>query len=247
VHILYLHHVLEDEEPGFRLLLEYLAREHVFVSFGEAVDRIRAGQFDRPYVAFSFDDGFNSCLGAADLLEEFGAQACFFVCPAFLEETDPEKVAIRCREIFNLPPMKFLSWQDVEKLRARGHEIGSHTIDHCRATGTEITEWREQLVRSREALERRVGRIDHFAWPYGLFSDITPAATEAVFDAGYLSCSSAIRGCHVAPADDEPSRLCLRRDHLVAAWPLTHALYLLARSADLATEDSNLWPQDWTQ
>jgi peptidoglycan/xylan/chitin deacetylase (PgdA/CDA1 family) len=245
VQILYLHHLLEDEERGFRALLEHLARDHVFIPFGEAVDRICLGPIDRPYVAFSFDDGFQSCLRAADLLEEFGAHACFFVCPDFLDESDPERIARTCREVFGLPPMEFLSWQDAEKLRARGHEIGSHTMRHCRAAETEIAEWREQLGRSREELEQRLGRVEHFAWPYGLFSDVTPASIEAVFEARYLTCSSAIRGCHVTPAGGDSSQLCLRRDHLAAVWPLAHSLYFLARSAEFASENSNRWPEEW--
>jgi peptidoglycan/xylan/chitin deacetylase (PgdA/CDA1 family) len=243
VHILYLHHVFPDEEAGFEHLIEALATDHTFISFSDAVGRIRSGSIDRPYVAFTFDDGFKSCLRAAQMLQERGIHACFFVCPDFAGESDPERVAEICREVLMLPPVEFMNWSDIEQLRSNGHEIGSHTMRHARAADADEAKWREDVGRSREELQRRLGRVDHFAWPYGRFEDVTSRHVDAVFEAGYTTCSSAVRGCHVEPHRGEPRDLALRRDQIVAGWPLSHSLYFLARAARVASAEMNDWPE----
>jgi peptidoglycan/xylan/chitin deacetylase (PgdA/CDA1 family) len=242
VQILYLHHVFPDEEAGFRRLIERLAVDHTFLSFSDAVERIRSGPIDRPYVAITFDDGFKSCLRAAEMLESWGIRGCFFVCPAFLDVTDPQRAARICREILNLPPVEFMTWGEVERLRERGHEIGSHTMQHSRAAGLPPTRWQDEVEQSRKELERRVGAIDHFAWPYGRFEDVTWEAIEAVYDAGYTTCSSAVRGCHVDPHRGSSRDLSLRRDQIIAGWPLSHSLYFMAHAAARASAATNEWP-----
>jgi len=90
VHFVYLHHVFGDEEAGFRALVAHLGRGARIVPYSEAVARVRRGPIDRPCVAFSFDDGFASCRRAAEILEEHGARACFFVVPSMIGERSPE-------------------------------------------------------------------------------------------------------------------------------------------------------------
>src|SRR5260221_8538986 len=51
VQILEFHHLLDDETESFRSLLRVLARDHRFVSYSEAVHRVRTGEIDRPYLA----------------------------------------------------------------------------------------------------------------------------------------------------------------------------------------------------
>ena len=65
---------------------------------------------------------------------------------------------------------------------------------------------------------------------------------QAVARAGYASGASTERGCHVAPACLPSGVLCLRREHIDAAWPLSHSRYFLARSAARASCDAHLWP-----
>lgn len=84
VHFLYLHAVPPAEAEAFRLLLATLSSRHQFISYSDAVRRISGGPIDRPYVCFSFDDGFQSCLRAAAILDEFDATGCFFVPTAFI-------------------------------------------------------------------------------------------------------------------------------------------------------------------
>jgi len=241
IHFIYLHHVFEDEEDGFRRVLEELSRSHSFVSYSDAVARLRTGRIDAPYVSLSFDDGLKNCVRAAEIMGEFGALGCFFVCPPMAEAT-PDEVSAFCAAKLHMPPTAMMSWDDMERLRAQGHEIGSHTLNHANLAQTHGDALAEEVGRSRELIEGRLGEARHFAWPFGRFAEMSEEARRVVFGAGYESCASAQRGCHVAPAPDDPSALCLRRDHVVAAWPVSHVLYFMARSAERAGEADNAWP-----
>jgi len=244
VHFLYLHSLFPDEEKGFRSLLTELSREHRLIAYDEALARIRRGAIDMPYIAFSFDDGLKNCKAAAKILGEFGVRACFFVCPGIVGEGDFGLVSQFCRDALQLPPVELFGWADLEDLRKDGHTIGSHTLSHRNLATISRDELLEEIEGSREILVRRLGSAEHFAWSYGHFSDITPSAVQAVFKAGYLSCASAERGCHVTGVC-RPEDLCVRREHIGGAWPLNHCLYFLARSAKNASATSSNWPTGW--
>ena len=244
VHLPYLHAVPPGEEPRLRELLAVLATTHTFISYSEAVDRIRRGDIDRPYMAFSFDDAFASNARTARILEEVGTTGMFFVPPGFLGT--PTVAEARAFYGFSQgvdePAM---TWADVEGLVARGHEVGNHTLDHEVMSWVDEDRVREEVAEGADSLRSRLGEVTHFAWPRGRFHHFTEGAARTVFETGHTSCASAERGAHVVGATGTVEALCLRRDHLMTSWPLRHALYLLARSAERADGSSNAWPQDW--
>jgi peptidoglycan/xylan/chitin deacetylase (PgdA/CDA1 family) len=234
VQILYLHHVFDDETGGFRRLLETLgSRGQRFCSYSEALERIWNGRIDAPYVALTFDDGLRSCLQAAEVMREFGIPGCFFVCPSIPEERNLDVLARFCREKLHKPPLEFLSWNDLERLRTNGHEIGSHTRTHSNLASLAPSQMEDEIGNSRRELIRRLGEARHFSWPYGRFHHFSEAARAAVFNAGYESCASAERGCHVRATT--PRELLVRRDLVVARWPVRHVLYFLARNSRCAS------------
>lgn len=246
VHFLYLHHLFPEEEQGFRRLLETLCKSHALISYSEAVDRVQRNQIDRPYVCFSFDDGLQQNLRAAEILKEFGATGCFFVCPGLVGETSEEKLREICTQRFKMPSTPLLSWRDVEQMIAAGHEIGSHTMTHQVLSRISEHELQDEIGESYHALNRRLGGVRHFAWPEGRFVHFSPAARDAVFDAGYLSCASAERGCHVGGQRPSLRSLCIRRDYVSAQWPLSHTLYFMTRASRRASISGHQWPDGWS-
>lgn len=230
VQILLLHHLLEDERETFRSLLHILKKDHEFISYSEAVTRIETGQIDRPYLTFSFDDGGASHLLASGLLDEVGAKACFFVCPSVIGETHAETVARFCHERLKVRAMPFMSWSDLEDLRRRGHEVGSHTMTHANLAAATPDQIAQEVGGAREVLLRRLGAADHFAWPFGRMADFSPAAERAVIDAGHVSCASGERGAHGA-GEPGASVLSLRRDDIIAGSPIGHVLHFLVASS----------------
>jgi len=246
VQFLYLHFVMADEEAGFRRLIELLSRDHTFVTYSEAIRLVQNGNIDKPYLAVSFDDGLRNCLRAAGILEEYGVSACFFVCDSMAEETRDERITEFCSRELSIPPADFLSWSDMEHLIESGHEIGNHTRAHKTLRGLGGGELQDAVYESLTALRSRLGDdVRHFAWPRGRFFHVDPATTSAVFDAGHESCASAERGCHVAGPPCTPEEVCIRRDHVIAAWPLRHTIHFLRRNSMRAGADSSLWPPEW--
>ncbi|HKO01745.1 MAG TPA: polysaccharide deacetylase family protein [Thermoanaerobaculia bacterium] len=246
VHLLYLHHVLADEEQPFRALLKWLSERHTFISYSDAVRRLRGElPIDRPYIAFSFDDGLRNALRAAELLAEAGASACYFVCSSMAVPRSDEDVREFCANELHLPPAEFLSFDDMETLLRGGHEIGNHSSAHRTLATLSGAQLEDDVAGSLAELRRHLGNgIEHFAWPRGLFHHFSAPAAAAVFRAGHTSCASAERGAHIAPTA-APHELCIRRDQVIAAWPLRHTRHFLVKASKSASAANNMWPDGW--
>ena len=208
------------------------------------MERVQQGRIDAVYAALSFDDGMKNSLRAARVMEEFGARACFFILPSIVGEKDPARLREFCAQGLQNRPVEFLDWDEVTSLLEAGHEIGSHTNTHPYVARLSAQQMTDEIFGSRKAIEARVGPIRHFAWPFGWFEHFHPRAARLVFEAGYRSCASAVRGCHVTPAS-EIQDLCIRRENTFAHAPRRHIEYFMAKSALAASERDNRWPDGW--
>lgn len=242
VQFLYIHHVFKDEEAGLVKLLQFLAKYHTFISYTEAVDRVLNGRIDKSYIAISSDDGFKNNLAAAKILNEFGAKACFFLNPGIIGEKDFEKIKSHCATRLNFPPVEFLDWDEVSQLQNAGHEIGSHTMWHINVAKTGNAEFSADCEESKNILTKHCGPIKHFAFPYGRFFHFSEAARKIVFESGYISCASAERGCHIASGNIQKEELCIRRDHVILDWKLSHIRHFLADNSRKASAETNQFP-----
>lgn len=242
VQFLYIHHTFADELAGLEQLIKDLARHHCFISHTEAAERVRSGAIDKPYIAFSSDDGFMNNLDGGRLLHAHGISACFFVNPGLIGLRDMDQVRRICAERLHFPPVEFLGWDDVAELQKMGHEIGSHSMEHRNLGVTPTDVLLADLQESRSILIERCGNVKHFAFPYGRFTNLTLQGFRDVFAVGYESCASAERGCHVPSDAVAKETLCLRRDHVVLDWPLAHVRYFLANNALKASPANNLFP-----
>lgn len=240
VQFLYVHHVFRDEEAKMDRLMERLAQHHTFIPYSEGVDRILRNAIDKPYLCISSDDGFKNNLALAAILERHGARGCFFVNPAIIGERSPRAIAAHCQEKLHFPPVEFLGWSDVERLCSAGHEVGSHTWMHDNVAETDREHFIADCKRTAELLVQRCGEAKHFAFPYGRFHHFNEMGRKAVFDAGFVSCATAERGCHVndqRPLD--PRELVIRRDHVIADWDLDHIMYFLCKASRTAHFNGN--------
>ncbi len=247
VQFLVLHHVFDDERQNFERQVQALAEHFEFVSYSEAVHCVHSRRADGPKLAFSFDDGFKNCLVAAEILERYGVSACFFVCPNLVGERDHSRLATICRKRWGMPPTELLSWDDLEDLVARGHELGGHTMVHPYMQRLRLNEAELEIGACRAVLLQRFGIANHFAWPYGGFDHMRPEIAAAVFDGGFVSCASGRRGAHQADRlpDGEATPVCIRRDSVMASWPWRHVDYFLAKNAIEPLSPAATWPNDW--
>ncbi|HTP76219.1 MAG TPA: polysaccharide deacetylase family protein [Rhizomicrobium sp.] len=91
---------------------------------------------------------------------------------------------------------RFLNWDQVRALAARGVEIGAHAHRHWpmheNQTGDML---REQAARPRELIAREVGPCRYFSYPFGNKGDVSREAWQAVRNAGYDCAFSTLSGC----------------------------------------------------
>ncbi|MES2618290.1 MAG: polysaccharide deacetylase family protein [Bacteroidota bacterium] len=243
VQFLYIHHSFKDELDQLRRLMYELSKHHTFISHSEAVNKVLTNTIDKPYISISSDDGFKNNLYAADILNEYNAKACFFINPGIIDEKNFKTISTHCRTKLEFPPVEFLTWDDVAQLQQQGHEIGGHTMYHDVMANMSDTQLESDLQNTYDILLSKCGTVKHFAFPYGRFFHFNEAGRKAVFKAGFTSCASAERGCHInsnqITAND---RLCIRRDHVILDWNMQHILYFLANNVVKKSTMNNQFP-----
>ncbi len=73
--------------------------------------------------------------------------------------------------------------------------IGAHTVDHVRLRGLPAQEQKQNILSSKDELERLSGReIEHFAYPYGGPDSFDDHSVGAVRSAGFETACTTIRG-----------------------------------------------------
>lgn len=242
VQFLYVHHVFDDERQNFELLIKELIKNYEFISYSDAVEKITSNSIDRPYISISSDDNFKNNLNAVEILNRYDIKACFFINPDTMGLKDAHTIRKFCKSRLNFPPTEFLDWNDVNSLMKNGHEIGSHTMGHINIADTEYTVVEENLNISREIIVAKCGKAEHFAYPYGRFFHFNLPSFQLVFDAGFKTCASAERGCHINDQPIPHENLFLRRDHILCNWDLDHIKYFLLNNSRNAAVENNFAP-----
>lgn len=243
VQFLYIHHSFKDELEQLKKLLNELSKHHTFISYSEAVNRVLTNTIDKPYIAISSDDGFKNNLYAAEVLNQYNAKACFFINPGIIGENNFDTISTHCRKKLEFPPVEFLTWDDVAILQQQGHEIGGHTMFHDVMAAMNENQLAEDCQKTREILLSKCGKANHFAFPYGRFFHFNELGRKAVFKAGFISCASAERGCHINNIEQQTfDNLCIRRDHVILDWNMQHILYFMANNVVKTSAENNYFP-----
>jgi peptidoglycan/xylan/chitin deacetylase (PgdA/CDA1 family) len=232
IQIALLHRVQPHEEIVFARYISWLRDNFNLVSYGEAIDLIGSRKDCGPSVAISFDDGFKDNLRAGEILKDNGISACFFVCPSIVGESDPRKIkSFSFQNLQKKDIRSFMNWDDLEKLRCFGHEIGNHSMDHLYLMDLAGDEFVDQVGEAKRVLDNRLGGVRHFSWPFGRYFHFRPDLVDHVFQLGHASCASGERGLHLtSELSDEPYAKTIKRNTIDMAWPLRHSKYFLSRN-----------------
>lgn len=165
---------------SFHAQMRSLARRGLKgVTLGEFCAEARSGgRWPSRSVALTFDDGYVDCWTfAAPILKELGFTATVFIITDLLEGSG-KITAKHCH-----PDKTFLDWDQALKLRESGWEVASHTCDHTRLPTLGRAEQADQIFRSKEIIESRIGRpVVSFCYPAGKYD---AASLETVSAAGY--------------------------------------------------------------
>lgn len=128
-------------------------------------------------VILSFDDGWeNQYTYAFPLLQTYHDTATFFI---FTNALDYRH---------------FLTWQEVQEMRQKGMEIGSHTKSHPFLNKISEHALRSEIIDSKRIIEKHLGApITAFASPFGYFDD---TVVSLIKEAGYTSGRTLQRGVY---------------------------------------------------
>jgi peptidoglycan/xylan/chitin deacetylase (PgdA/CDA1 family) len=165
-------------------LARLVRRGYRGVTFAEAIERPEGR-----VVAVTFDDAYRSVLTlAAPILARYGLPGTVYAPTDWTGRDEPmawpgiEHWVGGEHEDALLP----LGWDELAALAERGWEIGSHTCSHPHLTRLGDDELADELERSREEIEQRLGRpCRTIAYPYGDQDDrVRAAARRAGYAAG---------------------------------------------------------------
>ena len=134
-------------------------------------------------VSLTFDDGLASQQAAYSVLEAHDTRGTFFVSSRLIGRPG------------------HLTWAEVDRFAAGGHELGGHTADHVDLTAVPRATAVDQIRGDRAALLERGLRTKSFAYPFGARNDVVK---RIVATSGYNSARRAwgLRGprCPRCPA-----------------------------------------------
>lgn len=235
------HGTPERLRESFARHLDYYEKRFVCATYEGLLGLIERGEWahDRPGLLVSFDDGLRSNAEvAAQMLEERGWHAWFFLAPAFIDTpvneqrafTDVHDIIVREGDA-DATGRLAMTWEQVRGLRARGHVIGHHTRNHTRLT-SKLTD--EQIAAEihdgRSDLETRLGeKVESFCYVGGEEWTYDPRAAALVKREGF-KLAFMTGSC---PATHGSDPLQLHRTNVEVDWPMELMQMFLSGVGDL--------------
>ena len=204
--VVYYHRISDDCSTPWTLPSEmfirqvgWLQRHFELISLDETRRRILSGSNDRPAVSITFDDGYSeNCRIAIPWLVKHRVPCTYFVTARNVLECRPFDHDLA--RGLDCPPN---SIEELRAMAAAGIEIGSHTYTHAdlgRISDPRLLQY--ELVAAGKDIEAALGRpMRYFAFPFGQYVNLNPAAFELAHKAGYQAVCSAYGGVNF-PGDD---------------------------------------------
>lgn len=203
----------------FRDQLQWLRSNGYHAVTARELGQHRAEQrafLGRP-VMLTFDDAY------ADFAEVAWPvlQACDFTAEVFVVA---DKVGTRSDwDGFAGPTAALMDWATIEDLAGKGVHFGSHLATHTPSTNLTSPALFDELIRSRSALEQRLGgKVSTLAAPYGAMDlRLTQLAWRAGYDIGFSS--------DFGLADVRSSRFVTPRIEVRGDWTLSGFISMLSK------------------
>lgn len=212
-------------EALFRSHLEELASSAEVLPLDRAIEDPASGR-RRPRVALTFDDAYrNFHEKVFPILTRLRLPATLFVPVGFIEGECPPPIAGTA-----LPAA---SWSELAEMAGSGWvTIGSHTWSHRDLTSLRVEEVDDELRRSQDRLEERLGRpVRSFCYPRARWSPAVEVRLRRLYDLAVIGGGGRFGGHRRDPYRIE--RVSLRADGPRSLAPVLGArVWLEERVAD---------------
>lgn len=163
------HNVLTLSASEFEAQINYLQREgYTAISPDQLADYLKYGKTLPPNpVLITFDDGYKDNYRVAyPILRKYHFTATIFLITDFVSHYG-----------------KYLTWNQIQEMSDYGLSFEDHTLSHILLPKASDEEINKQLVKSKEALEWRLGKkVEYLAYPGGEYDQ---RVIQLAKDAGY--------------------------------------------------------------
>lgn len=179
--------------------ISWLQRHFELISLEEAQRRIRDGANRRPAVSITFDDGYaENCRQAIPLLIKERIPCTYFVTAGNVLEGEPFQHDVAWGR-----PCAPNALEQLRAMAAAGVEIGAHGYTHADIGPiADLQLLRLEVVSAGADLAAALDRpVRYFAFPFGLYANLSSKAFLLARQAGYEAACSAYGGLNF-PGDD---------------------------------------------
>jgi peptidoglycan/xylan/chitin deacetylase (PgdA/CDA1 family) len=98
--------------------------------------------------------------------------------------------------------LEMMSWDELRQLAASEYAaIGAHTMSHPWLIDLPDDDARKEIADSRQLLEKHVGVVDYFAYPFGGPNDFGSQHRQMAVEAGFKAVFTAISDCVTVQSD----------------------------------------------
>lgn len=109
---------------------------------------------------------------------------------------------LRIKSVACGEPFQKLSWSDIELMGRSGITFGAHTVSHPILTALSLSEARNEILASKETIEKRLGTpVRLFAYPNGTSGDFNEPIKDILKEAGFLGAVTTLWGVNGTSTD----------------------------------------------
>jgi len=135
------------------------------VSLDEMIKHLDGGIIPNKTVVLTFDDGFeDNFINAFPILKKYNFPATIFLETGVLGREKTNKSGI---------VYKMLKWEQIKEMeKSKMIQFGAHTLSHPKLSQLNLTDMNEEIIRSKEILEDKLGKkCEFFAYPFGNYNE----------------------------------------------------------------------------
>ncbi|MBP2633519.1 MAG: polysaccharide deacetylase [Firmicutes bacterium] len=167
------HNTLTLSSTEFEAQINYLYQEgYTGISPDQLADYLQSGKNLPPKpILITLDDGYKDNYQVAyPILQKYHFTATIFVITDFVDNYG-----------------KYLTWNQIREMSDNGVSFEAHTLSHISLPKASDEEIRNQLIKSKEAIEWRLGKkVDYLAYPGGEYDQrVIQLAKEAGYRAAF--------------------------------------------------------------